>query len=115
MKEKSKSGKSFVDAAGVTPVPPAGKPDKTNLPPMSSRIHLARRSPSGRPQGPLRLVAQHLGGSGTVILECGHRIYRDTTHDKRRRCPVCPTQHQTKSLLQNGARNDAPHPPHQAG
>ena len=43
-------------------------------------------------EGPLRRVAPYLGGSGWVLLECGHDIYRPAAQygpSKRTRCPAC--------------------------
>jgi hypothetical protein len=41
-------------------------------------------------RGPVRAVVEHRS-DGSLLLECGHRVWRRTSHDERRRCAQCPT------------------------
>ena len=64
---------------------------------LTSRLERRKshaRSPKelSEQRGPLRRVTLPLGGSGWVLLECGHDIYRPAAQygpSKRTRCPAC--------------------------
>lgn len=40
-------------------------------------------------RGPHRTVVAHRE-TGHILLECGHILYRNSTHDERRLCKFCP-------------------------
>ena len=42
-------------------------------------------------RGPIRTVVEHRP-DGSLLLECGHSVYRRTTHDEKRRCAQCPSR-----------------------
>ena len=45
--------------------------------------------PKGSQRGPIRKVTEHRL-DGTVMLACGHVVFRRTSHDEWRRCQECP-------------------------